>query len=413
LSNIVLTITLVTSANGTPVLFRPPDRNDISFTIAVSKAANASHHPAIFLQIEAPIAVEWIALGLGDQMNGAAMFLVYASSPKGVTVSPRAGTGHVPPEYNSKANFSLLPKTGIVNETMIARFRCHSCLEDTTNATESASSWIWAYKNGPPMNTQNVTAAIDFHDAFGAIVVDLNHAHSTDVTDNGDPFRDARLVSEPSTSESPALSTMAVAHGCLMGITFVLILPLFALLVPLSSYRHLSITKGHAPLQGLALLITIAGLILGVKMWVNGGTTPAAHPIIGLVVVASLLLLQPSLGWLQHIHFRRTGDKSMFGYGHRWLGRTMIVLGMINGGLGFWWVGSGTRSLRAGLIVYAVVAGVVFLVYILVHICLLASVTRQQEDVHGIRPEDELSIEQVGSLARGDEGKALGAQSST
>ncbi|EAW25742.1 cytochrome and DOMON domain-containing protein [Aspergillus fischeri NRRL 181] len=408
----MLTITLVASANGTPVLFRPPDCDDISFTIAVANSANASHHPAIFLQIEAPIAVEWIALGLGDQMDGADMFLVYASSPKGVTVSPRAGTGHVPPEYNPKARFSILPKTGIVNETMIARFQCHSCLEVTTNATESASSWIWAYKNGPPMNTHNVTATIDFHDAFGAVVVDLNHARSTDLSDDGDPFRDARLISEPSTSESPAHFIMAIAHGCLMGITFVLLHPLFALLVRLSSYRH-AITKVHAPLQGLALLITIAGFILGVKMWVNGGTTPAAHPIIGVIVVASLLLLQPSLGWLQHIHFRRTGNKSMFAYGHRWLGRTMIVLGMINGGLGFWWVGSGTRSWRAGLIVYAVVAGVVFLVYMLVHICLLAGVTRQQEDVHGIRPEDEVSIEQVGSLAGGDGGKALGRQSIT
>ncbi|CEL05733.1 hypothetical protein ASPCAL06848 [Aspergillus calidoustus] len=80
------------------------------------------------------------------------MFIVYASSATEGIVSPRAGTGHVPPEYNPDGRVSLLPGSGIRNGTMTTRFQYQTCLQ-SPNASSSAnnSSWIWAYKNGSPM----------------------------------------------------------------------------------------------------------------------------------------------------------------------------------------------------------------------------------------------------------------------
>ncbi|KAL3446313.1 hypothetical protein BJX65DRAFT_296340 [Aspergillus insuetus] len=377
-----LTVPLVTVASGNPALFHPPNRSDISFTIAVSTTtANVSRNEAILLQVEAPTTIQWIALAQGDQMAGANMFIVYASSATEVTVSPRAGTGHVPPEYNSNGRVSLLPGTGIRNGTMTTRFQCHTSLEDpNTSLSARNSSWIWAYKNGSPMDTGNVSAAIGYHDAFGAVLIDLSHAHATNGDDSSDPFSDARLINTPSRSLTP----MAIAHGCLMSLAFVLLFPLFALLAPVSRNTRMPmpIPKYHAPLQFLTVLITLAGFSLGVRMWSANGATPAAHPILGIITVASLSLVQPTLGWLRHRQFKRTGGKSVFTFGHRWLGRAMIVLGVVNGGLGFWWVGSSVVGLRAGMIVFAVVAGVVFMVYVAVTIWISARGARQPELHH-------------------------------
>ncbi|KAJ0413523.1 hypothetical protein BJY00DRAFT_319722 [Aspergillus carlsbadensis] len=377
---------LVTAANGNPALFHPPDRNDISFTIAVSKTTTTAN-ASIYLQVEAPTTIQWVALAQGDQMAGANMFVVYASSATGVTVSPRAGTGHVPPEYNPNGRVSILPGTGIRNGTMTMRFQCHTCLE-TYNGSSSASnsSWIWAYKHGSPMDTGNVSAEIEYHDAFGAVLIDLSRVHVTrNGEDGGDPFSDARSIND-TPSPSISLSPKAVAHGCLMGLAFVLLFPLFALLVPLSHYtvRPMPITKFHAPLQGLAVLTALAGLGLGAEMWSSHGAAPAAHPIIGIIAVGGLSLVQPTLGWLQHRHFKRMGGKSVSALGHRWFGRAMIVLGIVNGGLGFWWVGSGVEGWKAGMIAFAVVAGVVFVVYVAVIIWILTGGARQPE-LHGVQ----------------------------
>jgi hypothetical protein len=185
-----------------------------------------------------------------------------------------------------------------------------------------------------------------------------------------------------------------------MSVAFVLFFPIFALLVPLSSFIPMPLTTVHAPLQGLALATAIAGFGLGLKMWTDGNSKPAAHPIIGIIVVASLALFQPALGWVQHRHFKQTGEKSFFAFGHRWLGRSMLVLGAINGGLGFWWVGSGTDSLKTGMIVYAIVASAVCVIYLIVHVCIREGVVARREHLQGIPQEEssELSSKQAGAF---------------
>jgi hypothetical protein len=77
------------------------------------------------------------------------------------------------------------------------------------------------------------------------------------------------------------------------------------------------------------------------------------HPIIGIIVVGALLL-QPILGLLHHLKFRRTGRPTILGVAHRWWGRALLVLGAINGGLGLQLAGED----RTPIIVYSVLAGV-------------------------------------------------------
>lgn len=40
------------------------------------------------------------------------------------------------------------------------------------------------------------------------------------------------------------------------------------------------------------------------------------------------------LGWFHHLHFLKYGKRGPVSYGHLWYGRTLMVLGVVNGGLG-------------------------------------------------------------------------------
>lgn len=82
------------------------------------------------------------------------------------------------------------------------------------------------------------------------------------------------------------------------------------------------------------------------------------HPIIGIIVVA-LLAIQPLLGQLHHAVYVRKGKPSFWTMAHVALGRTLITLGIINGGLGL----RLSNNTKNGEIAYGVVAGVVWVAW--------------------------------------------------
>ncbi|KAK5230301.1 hypothetical protein LTR47_007717 [Exophiala xenobiotica] len=137
------------------------------------------------------------------------------------------------------------------------------------------------------------------------------------------------------------------AHACIMSIVFIVLFPLGAISqhLPLKGVRVTS--RIHAPIQILGLAMMIGAMGLGIDMAKNDlnyfssahGSHVPAHVVIGLLVTSSIIVIQPAMGMLQHRHFKKTGEKSVFAYVHRWTGRVMIVLGWINSGLGFQLVG--------------------------------------------------------------------------
>jgi hypothetical protein len=73
-----------------------------------------------------------------------------------------------------------------------------------------------------------------------------------------------------------------------------------------------------------------------------------------------MVLAQPVLGRLHHNGYKATGGRTAFSHLHMWVGRLLITLGVINGGLGFLLAG----NTSTGPIAYAVVAAVFYLTYI-------------------------------------------------
>ncbi|KAG0645466.1 hypothetical protein D0Z07_8686 [Hyphodiscus hymeniophilus] len=162
------------------------------------------------------------------------------------------------------------------------------------------------------------------------------------------------------------------AHACMMSIVFLVLYPLGAisLHLPLPHFlRKIKIVPWvHVPIQILGLAMMIGALGLGIDIandlhFFTSRTIPA-HVVIGLLTTSTIIVIQPALGILQHLHFRKTGERSVWGYIHRWTGRVAIILGMINQGLGFQLLGIGTvvhtHSLVRNFVILGVLGGIWF-----------------------------------------------------
>ena len=124
----------------------------------------------------------------------------------------------------------------------------------------------------------------------------------------------------------------------------------------------------HAPFQVVVLILLIAGLVLGLNLGRPMGETLGYHQVVGYCVLGILFSLQPTLGMLQHLYYNKTKGRSVFGVIHRWLGRLAILLGTVNGGLGFMQAGpvGNTEVPTWSVVAYGIAAGLMFLIHIAV-----------------------------------------------
>ena len=67
-----------------------------------------------------------------------------------------------------------------------------------------------------------------------------------------------------------------------------------------------------------------------------------------------LLLLQPFFGLAHHFRFRKTHKRGVFTQIHVWYGRLLILLGIVNGGLGL----QLAANAKGGQIAYGIVGGI-------------------------------------------------------
>lgn len=158
-------------------------------------------------------------------------------------------------------------------------------------------------------------------------------------------------------------------HGILAAVAFVGVFPLGSIFMRVIPGRFVWIIHGLT--QICAYIIYIVGAALGiylvqlVRIPPNGtslldSARTNTHPIIGLVVLG-LILFQPLLGWIHHAKFKRLGKRTWWSHGHIWIGRTMITLGIINGGLGLQLANASQSAITA----YAVVAGIMWALWVL------------------------------------------------
>lgn len=172
----------------------------------------------------------------------------------------------------------------------------------------------------------------------------------------------------PSQSFIDSRQKILIAHGVLAALAFVLFFPLGSILIRLGTFRGVWLV--HGIFQLFAYIVYIVAFGLGVWM-VN--TIPynlldTYHPIIGIVLFV-LLFFQPILGYVHHVQYKKYSRRTVWSYGHLWLGRIVITLGMINGGLGMLLASDAPaflsfRPTRGQIIAYGVIAGIMWLLWV-------------------------------------------------
>ncbi|KAL1297090.1 hypothetical protein AAFC00_004673 [Neodothiora populina] len=148
-----------------------------------------------------------------------------------------------------------------------------------------------------------------------------------------------------------------IAHGVMAALAWVILFPFGS--ISIRSFSFPGLIWFHAIFQSLAYLVYIAAFGLGIYLAQNTVGLNQAHPIIGIVIFI-LVFFQPFLGFLHHKFFKTHSRRTVWSYGHIWLGRILITLAMINGGLGL----QLSANSRTGEIAYGVIAGVVWVAYV-------------------------------------------------
>ncbi|KAJ5565561.1 Alpha/beta hydrolase fold-3 [Penicillium sp. DV-2018c] len=357
--------------------FHPQGHDDITYSINVPNDTARSGSGPIYVQMNATRQTQWFALGQGTQMAGANMFIAYASGDNdNVTVSPRLGVGEIEPLYNPDAHITILNGSGVHDGVMSVTFRCDTCIKwngGSEDVTSSSSPWIWAVKYGPSLNSVSPSEDLIQHDDRGVASVNLKKATGGS---SENPFAKASRTSITSGREDPkyaafqnTMNKKMTAHAVLMILAFVIMFPFFAL--GLHVLPSKLAVKIHGTFQVFTLAVVVAGLGVGVSLARQVALVDSYHAILGIIIVSCLVLIQPAMGLLQHRFFRKTGRKGPFAYMHRWFGRLMIILGIINVGLGF----KLAQGPRGAIIATSVVAGVVALFYLVVIIALSLALT--------------------------------------
>lgn len=373
---------LVSAPTALGLVSFSPVANGPNYSVGLPPGTTiASSSPGtIYLSLEAPSTYQWAGLGIGEQMAGATIFMMYPNGEGNVTISARnGGGGHVEPQFNSTlmAGVTLLAGSGVDGDVMRANVKCTTCTLNAA-ATLSKCPWIAAYQPSGSLTSTDESFTLPMHDVDTMFQFTFDLTKAT-ISSDSNPF-----VSGSGSSSSGGLSngsspvgsggnggssfggipsdielipTFQKAHGILMGTSILLLFPIGAVFM-----RVVGSPLLHGIVQVLSLCVLIAGFGLGLRMahildilYKSIGRT---HTIFGTVIVI-LFLLQPFIGLAHHCLYKKTGGRTPVSHIHIWLGRSILICGAVNGGLGL----QLAANSRGGEIAWGVVAGVMALIY--------------------------------------------------
>ena len=110
------------------VSFTPvPNGPTYSVGLPQGTTISSSAPGTIYFSLQAPSTYQWAGLGIGQQMAGATIFMMYPDGKGNVTISAReGGGGHVEPQFNSSlmAGVTLLAGSGVDGDVMRANVKC-------------------------------------------------------------------------------------------------------------------------------------------------------------------------------------------------------------------------------------------------------------------------------------------------
>ncbi|GAM89040.1 hypothetical protein ANO11243_070740 [Dothideomycetidae sp. 11243] len=179
-------------------------------------------------------------------------------------------------------------------------------------------------------------------------------------------------------SDQPSnYDAVKTAHASLAILAWTVFFPLGGIVIRVLSSPRAWLVHGLLQLFSYAMFTTAVGM--GIWMTQNShnvylslyfhvGVDGSAdidqeigsyHPVIGLVVFA-LVSFEPIGGYVHHYFYKREDRRAVIAWTHVWLGRILITLGMINGGLGLL---LSSDAERGEYIAYGVIAALIWISY--------------------------------------------------
>jgi hypothetical protein len=225
------------------------------------------------MQIRALDTYSWVALGTGKQMTGSNMFVMYQDGQGNLTVSARSGKGRTQPLAQTDTKLQLLAGSGVSGGIMTANIMCANCQTwsgGSMSLSSSSTDWIAAWSEGDPINSRSTSANIQKHGGTDGFTFDLSQAVlATDANpfvegaaQNNGAAGNGSSVDNNNGSENASASQSGVnlfmVHGIIMMITFVIMYPIGAILMPLVGKWFV-----HAGFQMFSFILMWVGFAIG------------------------------------------------------------------------------------------------------------------------------------------------------
>ncbi|KAI1389421.1 putative iron reductase domain protein [Hypoxylon trugodes] len=310
---------------------------DLAFALNVPDNSTTD----IYFSFMMPTGISWGAIGLGsNHMAGALILLVYPSaSGNNVTLSPRLGSGHTEPVYTPDIKIEALSGTGLNNDTYTFNGRCSSCrswLDGSGKIDVKSTTQNMLYATGEDDNnlkSDSFEAPLKMHYNYGTFTMDMVHATGPAGVPIIDTAEDSKLVATvQGLSKEGKKDVKAMMHAIIMVLTFVGLYPFGVFVLRLGSW-----VRWHGINQAFAFVLTIIGSSLGFSIsgtYNRSKKFNTAHQVIGILIFI-FIFAQFAIGFLNHRKFKQTQQKTKMAPIHVWMGRVIIIMGVINGFLGF------------------------------------------------------------------------------
>lgn len=337
--------------------FRETD-SEVDFCVGILMHYNSStsfHDLYLTVSVTRPnsTSLGWTAVGLGETMEGALMFIVYGDpvSSEQPIVSIRKSIGHKQPTLVTREDMNgadlrviradwvastSTPGSAVALVSLVC-YSCHFWPGTEVSVSSKSQPWMWAWNSKQDIQVYTYDAHLQMHahhagaGGWGNFYVDM--PRSVNKWRNAPSFPPIRPgIKSLGVGETPGLSSgmawlkhnpILHLHGTIMGAAFILLFPIGVLAMWSGNAKAF---EYHWIVQVSASSLTVIGFIFGLM---RGRQIDTVHQVLGISVVACLGI-QSFLGWRHHVIFLRIRRRTWLSHSHIWLGRLIMIGGWSN-----------------------------------------------------------------------------------
>ncbi|KAI7471502.1 hypothetical protein KC351_g12098 [Hortaea werneckii] len=377
--------------NAPAAYFATTTPTNATYVVAMNFVQNGD----IYIHMHSSTSCSWFGVGIGDQMDGAAMMVAYkAANGSGVVTSVRrASHGRSEPVWMGDRDpegprykpiftdqYAPAANTAKKGGIQISHGLCRNCSSFGSmklDYTSKQQPFIFAIGPESKLESDELDAPLRRHEFYGHFTIDMTVSTSNSSTTYGrvpapnlpeanGAVADSLFATQGASEviDGHEDSEWALpAHAALMCLAFILVFPLGALLL-----RILQSVLCHGIAQVVGVLFVLVGFGLGVHLshhYNRSRDFNSGHQVLGLIIFATIFI-QLGLGIIHHLIYRRTKQPTIISKIHLVLGPLLILLALINGGLGF-----NLAENHHDNIPYGIVVAVVAIIFIAIQLWLL------------------------------------------